>query len=133
MVSCSSTEAEYHAVANCVVESFWLRQLLLELHHPATKATVVYYNNISATYMSTNPVQHQRMNHIVIDLHFVHDHVALGEAKVVHIPTSSQFANIFTKGLPTTVFQEFRSSLNIVPSHALTAGGVESYIPVIPV
>jgi hypothetical protein len=122
-VSRSSAEAEYHAVANCVAESVWLRQLLLELHHPATKATVVYCDNISATYMSTNPVQHQRTKHIEIDLHFVRDRVALGEARVVHIPTSSQFADIFTKGLPTTVFQDFRSSLNIVPSHVLTAGG----------
>ena len=29
-VSCSSAEAEYRAVANCVAESVWLRQLLLE-------------------------------------------------------------------------------------------------------
>jgi hypothetical protein len=131
-VSRSSVEAEYRVVANYMAELVWLRQLVLELHHPATKATIVYCDNISATYMSTNPVQHQRTKHIEIDLHFVCDHVALREAKVVHIPTSSQFADIFTKGLPTTVFQEFRSSLNIVPSHASTVGGVESYIPIIP-
>jgi hypothetical protein len=55
------------------------------------------------------------------DLHFVRDRVALGEAKVLHVPTSSQVADIFTKGLPTKIFQDFRSSLNIVPSIVLTA------------
>jgi hypothetical protein len=31
----------------------------------------------------------------------------------VHVPTTSQFADIFTKGLPSSVFSELRSSLNI--------------------
>jgi hypothetical protein len=31
----------------------------------------------------------------------------------LHVPTPSQFADVFTKGLPTMVFAEFRSSLNI--------------------
>jgi hypothetical protein len=84
---------------------------------------VVYCDNVSAMYMAANPVQHQRTKHIEIDLHFVRDRVALGEAKVLHVPTSSQFADIFTKGLPTRVFQEFRSSLNIIPSVVPTAGG----------
>ena len=122
-VSRSSAEAEYRAVANCVAESVWLRQLLSELHQPPSKATVVYCDNISATYLSTNPVQHQRTKHIEIDLHFVRDRVAPGEARVLHVPTSSQFADIFTKGLPTTIFEDFRTSLNVVPSHVSTAGG----------
>jgi hypothetical protein len=72
-------------------------------------------------YMSTNPVQHQRMKHVDIDLPFVRDRVALGEAKVLHVSTSSQFVDIFTKGLPTKIFQEFCTSLNIVPSIVPTA------------
>jgi hypothetical protein len=122
-VSRSSAEAEYRAVANCVAETVWLRQLLAELHHPASKATVVYCDNISATYMSSNPIQHQRTKHIEIDLHFVWDRVALGEARILHVPTSSQFTDIFTKGLPMVIFEEFRSSLNVLRSPVVTAGG----------
>lgn len=33
--------------------------------------------------------------------------------RVLHVPNSSQYANIFTKGLPSSVFTEFRSSLNV--------------------
>ena len=121
-ISRSSAEAEYRDVANCIAESCWLRQLLQELHHSPTKVTVVYCDNISAMYMSSNPVQHQRTKHVEIDLHFIRDRVALGEARVLHVPTSSQFADIFTKGLPTSVFQDFRSSLNIVSSVVPTAG-----------
>jgi hypothetical protein len=122
-VSRSSAEAEYRAVANCIAESCWLRQLLHELHHPPSRATIVYCDNISAMYMSSNPVQHQRTKHVEIDLHFVRDRVALGEARVLHVSTSSQFADIFTKGLPTSVFQDFRASLNVASSVVPTAGG----------
>ena len=111
-VSRSSAEAEYRAVANGVAEATWLRQLLLELHAPLRRATLVYCDNISAVYMTSNPVQHQRTKHIEIDLHFVRERVAIGDLRVLHVPTS-QYADIFTKGLPSSVFTEFRSSLNV--------------------
>jgi hypothetical protein len=50
---------------------------------------------------------------VEIDLHFVRDRVAIGEVRVLHVPTTSQFTDIFTKGLPSSTFIEFRSSLNI--------------------
>jgi hypothetical protein len=43
----------------------------------------------------------------------VRDRVAIGEVRVLHVPTTSQFADIFTKGLLSSTFTEFRSSLNI--------------------
>jgi len=112
-VSRSSAEAEYRAVANGVAEASWLRQLLHELHIPLRRATIVYCDNVSAVYMSSNPVQHQRTKHIEIDLHFVREKVAMGAVRVLHVPTTSQFADVFTKGLPSSVFTEFRSSLNV--------------------
>jgi hypothetical protein len=113
-VSRSSAEAEYRTVANGVAEVTWIRQLLLELHSPLRRATLVYCDNISAIYMISNPIQHQRTKHIEIDLHFVRERVAIGDLRVLHVPTSSQYADIFTKGLPTLVFTEFRSSLNVL-------------------
>ncbi|GJT12782.1 ribonuclease H-like domain-containing protein [Tanacetum coccineum] len=57
-LSRSSTEDEYRGVANVVAETAWLRNLLLELHAPLTTATLVYCDNVSVVYLSTNPVQH---------------------------------------------------------------------------
>jgi hypothetical protein len=56
VVSCSSNEAEYRTVVNGVAEATWLRQLLHELQTPSSRCTLVYYDNISAVYLSTNPV-----------------------------------------------------------------------------
>jgi len=77
-VSRFSAEAEYRAVANGVAEACWLRQLLQELHHPLRCATVVYCDNVSAVYLSTNPVQYQGTKHVEIDFHFVWERVTLG-------------------------------------------------------
>jgi hypothetical protein len=114
-VSRSSAEVEYRAVANAVAETTWLRQLLQEMHIPLQSATIIFCDNVSAVYLSSNPVNHQRTKHIEIDLHFVGERVAAGAVRVLHVPTSSQYADIFTKGLPSSVFTEFRSSLNVLP------------------
>ena len=108
----SSAEAEYCAVANDVAEASWLRQLLAELHNSLAKSTLIYCDNVNAVYLS-NPVQHQRTKHMEIDLHFVRDRVAIGDVRVFHVPTTSQFADIFTKRLPSSTFSKLRSSLNI--------------------
>ncbi|KAJ9567043.1 hypothetical protein OSB04_003009 [Centaurea solstitialis] len=124
VVSRSSAEAEYRGVANAVAETSWIRNLLRELHSPIHTATIVYCDNVSATYMSSNPVQHQRTKHIEIDIHFVRDKVAMGQVRVLHVPSRYQYADIFTKGLSTSLFHDFRSSLSVRQSPPdKTAGG----------
>ncbi|XP_071738633.1 uncharacterized mitochondrial protein AtMg00810-like [Rutidosis leptorrhynchoides] len=121
-LSRSSVEAEYRGVANVVAESCWLRNLLLELHCPISKATLVYCDNISAIYLFGNPVQHQRTKHIKMDIHFVREKVAKGQVRLLHISTRYQIADIFTKGLPRLLFNEFRSCLCIRSPSILIAG-----------
>nr|GEX59060.1 ribonuclease H-like domain-containing protein [Tanacetum cinerariifolium] len=99
-LSRSSAEADYHGVVNVVAETCWLRNLLRELHTHLTSATLVYCDNVSAVYLSFNPVQHQRTKHIEIDIHSIRDLVAAGQVRVLHVPSCYQFANIFTRGLP---------------------------------
>ncbi|XP_071740855.1 uncharacterized mitochondrial protein AtMg00810-like [Rutidosis leptorrhynchoides] len=119
----SSAETEYRGVANAVAETCWIRNLLRELHCPFTSATLVYYDNVSSVYLSTNPVQHQRTKHIEIDIHFVRDLVAQGQVRVLRVPSRYLFADIFTKGLPFALFNEFRSSLSVRSTPAPTEGG----------
>ena len=101
----------------------WLQQHLHELCHPAHKATMVYHDNVSAVYLSTNSVHHRRIKHIELDIHFVREHMALGKVRVLHVPTTQQFADTMTKGLPTSTFEEFQSWPNM--TLRLLEGGVE--------
>ncbi|GJY35032.1 ribonuclease H-like domain-containing protein [Tanacetum coccineum] len=113
--------AEYRGVANAVAETCWLRNLLRELHTPLSFATLVYCDNVSSVYLSCNPVQHN-MKHIEIDIHFVCDLVIAGQVRVLHVPSRYQFMDIFTKGLPFTLFKESCSNLSVWRPPALTIG-----------
>ncbi|GAA0162032.1 transmembrane signal receptor [Lithospermum erythrorhizon] len=121
-ISRSSAEAEYRRVANVVSEACWLRNLLLELHHPLIKATVVYCDNISVIYLSANHIQHQRTKHVELDIHFIREKVALGHVRVLLVPSQYQIVDIFTKYIPFVQFTDFRDNLSICPPPALTVG-----------
>jgi hypothetical protein len=71
VISRSSVEAKYRAVANGVAGATWLQQLLHDLQSPLSRCSLVYCDNINIVYLSTNPVQHQHTKHVEIDLHFV--------------------------------------------------------------
>ena len=120
-VSRSSAEAEYKGVANAVAETCGIRNLLLEMDFQLKQASIIYCDNISAVYLSSNPVQHQRTKHIEIDIHFVREKVQIGQVRVIHVPSSLQYADIFTKRLPSSIFTKFRSSLGVSEPDAATA------------
>jgi hypothetical protein len=63
-------------------------------------------------YMSTNLVHHRQAKHIELDIPFVREKVALGELRVVHVPSTQHLADIILKGLPKASFQSSRRRLN---------------------
>ncbi|GKE35367.1 ribonuclease H-like domain-containing protein [Tanacetum coccineum] len=48
--------------------------------------------------------------------------ILAGHVRVLHVPSRFQYADIFTKGLPSALFEDFRSSLSIHPPPTQTAG-----------
>jgi hypothetical protein len=126
VVSRSSAEAEYRSIGNATAECRWLCHLLQELHADVHKAIVIYCDNVSAVYLSHDPIHHRQTKHVEIGIHFVHELVALGELRVVHVPTDLQYADIMTKGLPQAIFDKFKTSLHIGDAIAQT-GGVLRY------
>ncbi|GKE52829.1 ribonuclease H-like domain-containing protein, partial [Tanacetum coccineum] len=76
-----------HLYAMLIGRVVHLHAGLPQLHSPLLTATLVYCDNVSAIYMSANPVQHQRMKHIKIDIHFVRDMVTAGQVRVLYVPS----------------------------------------------
>ena len=99
VVARSSMEAEYRALANAASETIWLSTLLKELAVPVQAAPQVLCDNIGATHLSFNPVNHSRMKHIQMDLHFVRGLVQNGSLQVQHVHTQDQLADLLTKPL----------------------------------
>nr|GEV48666.1 SNARE-interacting protein KEULE-like isoform X2 [Tanacetum cinerariifolium] len=60
------------------------------------RATIVYCDNVSAVYLSSNPVQHQRTKHIKIGIHFVRDLIATGSLSVrcTPAPTAREYREL---------------------------------------
>jgi hypothetical protein len=77
---------EYRAIAHTIAKCCWLRQLLEELHISIPSATIVYCDNVSAVYMTANPVHHCRTKHIEIEIHFVREKVAWGSSEWYMFP-----------------------------------------------
>lgn len=67
IVARSSTEAEYHSVANTAAELNFICYLLMDLGIYLPRCPIIYCNNIGATQICSNPIFHSRMKHVAID------------------------------------------------------------------
>ncbi|XP_031358969.1 secreted RxLR effector protein 161-like [Photinus pyralis] len=100
-VACSTTEAEYMALAQATKEAIWLRRLLRELQLPNCDDPIkIYCDNKGAIDLSKNSVFHARTKHIDIQHHFTHEAVAQKEIVIHKINTEEMVADILTKSLP---------------------------------
>jgi histone deacetylase 1/2 len=114
IVSRSSTEVEYKAVANATAELIWIQALLCELKIPQRQPPVLWCDNIGATYLSSNPVFHARTKHIEVDYHFVRERVAQKLMQIKFISSKDQLADIFTKPVSLLLFTGCRRNLNLL-------------------
>jgi hypothetical protein len=112
-VARSSTEAEYKALADGTAEILWIRALLSDLHFSSDPMTILWCDNLGATYLSVNPIFHARTKHVEVDYHFVRDRVAKKEIVVRFISSQDQLADVLTKPLPHASFTYFRSKLHV--------------------
>jgi hypothetical protein len=123
IVSRSSTEAEYRALAITTAEVYWLRMLFCEIQFSLSTAPTIWCDNMSVLALASNPIYHARTKHIEVDYHFVREKVLNQDILVKFISTHDQLADLFTKGLSSARFSFLRSKLMVVPSPISLGGG----------
>jgi hypothetical protein len=74
----------------------------------------MWYDNIGATYLSTNPIFHRRMKHAEVDYHFIQEQVSRRQLEVRPISSKDQVTYVMTKPLPLPLFSKFHGNLNVV-------------------
>ena len=106
-----------------------MHSLLNELHVPMSSPPVVYCDNISTTFLCSNPVFHSQMKHVAIDFHFVRDKVAAGSLCVSHVSTKAQLADILTKPLPKQRFHLLWSKIGVFDGTTVLRGHIKDNSP----
>ena len=105
VVSRSSAEAEYRAMAQGTCELLWLRSLLSELGFPVVDSSTLFCDNKSAIMLASDSVLHERTKHIEVDIHFIREKVRSGVIIPSFVPSSDQTADMFTKSIGPTLLQ----------------------------
>jgi hypothetical protein len=106
VVALSSCEAEYIATTTAATQALWLSRMLAELLGRKVDSK-------SALALAKNPVFHERSKQIRIKYHFIRDCLEDGSIKASHIATADQLADILTKSLWKSKFQEMRERIGL--------------------
>jgi len=112
-VSLSTTESEYVSAASAIKEIIWLKGLLAECGN-CNGNFCLHVDNMSAIRLIKNPEFHQRSKHIDVKFHFIRDMYEKGVINIKHVSSDEQIADIFTKALAKSRFNNLRCKLGLV-------------------
>jgi len=113
IVTLSTCETEYVAASWSVYHAVWLRNLISKLELKQEKGTVIRVDNKSAIELAKNPVNHERSKHIDVQFHFIREQVKEGNVELEHVESRAQAANMFTKSLPSSLFENNKMILGM--------------------
>lgn len=112
-VAQSTAEAEFIAATGAVNQALWLRKILTDLSLEQKQNTEIFVDNQAAIAISNNPVFHGKSKHFNIKLFFVREVQKSGDVTLCYCKTEDQVADIFTKPLPLSKFENFRKKLGV--------------------
>ncbi|CAM8910028.1 unnamed protein product [Rhodiola kirilowii] len=113
VISRSSAESEYRSMAATCCELVWLARLLADMRVHVVQPIPLHCDNKAAIHIAHNPVFHERTKHVELDCHLVRSHVCSKFIKPLHLSTSNQPADLFTKPLTLEQLRHLCSKLGV--------------------
>jgi hypothetical protein len=101
-------------MASTASELTWIKDLLHDMKIECKVAMQMYCDNQTARHIAANPVFHERTKHIEVDCHFIRDKMQSGEIETPFIKSQEQLADIFTKALNKSTFDNILSKLGSI-------------------
>ncbi|XP_076901307.1 uncharacterized protein LOC143555679 [Bidens hawaiensis] len=120
VISRSSAEAEYGAMASTVNGVLWVRWLLKHLDVPQIDPTQLFCDNIVVKHIANNPVFHECTKHIEMDCYFVRERVESKDIEQLHLDSKEHIVGLFTKALGARQLRFLLDKLGICDLHAPT-------------
>jgi hypothetical protein len=108
VVSISTTESEYYALAEAIRESIWLKNLLQDFDIKIESPVPVLIDSQSCISMVTNEKFSNRTKYIDVRYHFAKDAVRNKIVQLKYVPTFDNVADMLTKPLAGTKIRMFR-------------------------
>ncbi|KAK6149483.1 hypothetical protein DH2020_017008 [Rehmannia glutinosa] len=112
-IATSTAEAEYIVVGSCCAQVLWMRQQLRD-YDVEERDILIMCDNTSAIAITQNLVLHSRTKHIDVRYHFIRDHVEKKDITLEYISTDKHLADIFTKPLCESRFEELNDELGLI-------------------
>ncbi|KAK6150590.1 hypothetical protein DH2020_015522 [Rehmannia glutinosa] len=106
-------QASIYMVVICCAQVLWMRQQLRD-YDVEEKQIPIMCDNTSAIAITQNPVLHSGTKHIDVRYHFIRDHVENKDITLEYIPTDKQLADIITKLLCESRFEELKNELGLI-------------------
>lgn len=82
-----------------ICELLWLRMLVSEHSLHVLEPMSLYCNNNTVIRIAHDPVQHDKTKHVIVDRHFIKDHLKVGRICMPFVQTKDQLVELFTKEL----------------------------------
>ncbi|KAK6146550.1 hypothetical protein DH2020_020419 [Rehmannia glutinosa] len=112
-IATSTAKAEYITAGNYCAQVLWMRQQLRD-YDIEEREIPIMCDNTSAIAITQNPVLHSRTKHIDVRYHFIRDHVKKKDITLEYMSTDKQLADIFTKPLCESRFEELKNELGLI-------------------
>ncbi|KAK3008087.1 hypothetical protein RJ639_013614 [Escallonia herrerae] len=118
VISRSSAESEYRAMAQSTCEVMWICHLLEEISLKPPLPAKLWCDNQAARHIASNHVYHERTKHIEVDCHFIREKIQENLISTSYVKTGEQLGDILTKSLNRTRVEYLCNKLGMINIYA---------------